>query len=456
MKIKFTLTTLSAIIALAMMAVSAFSQNNAFSALQNLGGTVNSADADQLPTPAPNGLSLYFFSNRPGGQGGNDIWVSRRATLSAAWGAPQNLGATVNTSLNEAITNISPNGLEMFIQSNRAGGSGGLDIWLSTRTDPNNDFGWTIPVNLGAVINTTFEDSSAIYFVDPSTGAGTLFFSSDRSSVGFADVYQSTRNADGTFNPPSPVNELNSAATEFRLAIRRDGLELFFSSNRLGPATIVAVFTSTRASTSAPWSPPVYVAGISNAGSNSQVALSPDGSILYWVSNRPGGFGGQGDMYSAMRCSLYATSPCSVNRSATADFDGDGRTDLSVFRPSDGVWYILQSGSNTFRAQQFGASGDKIVPGDYDGDGRTDFAVFRQTPQQGIWYVLRSSDNVFQTVQWGLNTDKPVPGDYDGDGRTDIAVYRDGTWWIQQSTGGISVQQFGLSSDIPVTTANVQ
>lgn len=106
------------------------------------------------------------------------------------------------------------------------------------------------------------------------------------------------------------------------------------------------------------------------------------------------------------------------------------------------------------RAQQFGMNGDKIVPADYDGDGHTNFAVFRQTPQQGIWYVLISSDNVFQTVQWGLKKNKPVPGDYDGDGRTDIAVYRNGTWWIQQSTGGISVQQFGLSSDIPIAGGN--
>ena len=152
-----------------------------------------------------------------------------------------------------------------------------------------------------------------------------------------------------------------------------------------------------------------------------------------------------GDIYSAVRVS--------VNRSSTADFDGDGRSDISVFRPSDGTWYVLQSGSNTFRAQQFGLMGDKIVPGDYDGDGRTDFAVFRQTPQNGVWYILQSSDSSFSAIQWGLNTDKPVPGDYDGDGRTDIAIYRDGTWWLLQSTNGISVQQFGLSDDIPVANA---
>ncbi len=208
------------------------------------------------------------------------------------------------------------------------------------------------------------------------------------------------------------------------------------------------IWVSTRASTTAPWNPPVPVADINTAANEAAPTLSADGRIMYINSNRAGG---SGDM------DLYSITRVSVNRSATADFDGDGRTDISVFRPSDGTWYVMQSGSNTFRAQQFGASGDKIVPGDYDGDGRTDFAVFRQTRQNGIWYILRSSDNAFRAVQWGLNTDKPVPGDYDGDGKTDIAVYRNGAWYIlQSSNGSSSFQQFGASSDIPVAAANVQ
>jgi len=401
---------------------------------------------------APNGLSFYFTSVRATGVPmATDIWVSQRATLSSAWGAAQILNAPINTSSQEGITSISPDGREMFIQSNRPGGMGGSgnDIYISMRTDPNNDFGWTAPVNLGAVINTTSDDSLASYFVDPTTGSGTLFFSSDRTNTpGNRDVYQSTRNADGTFNAPTLVNELNSAGDDSRLAIRRDGLELFFASTRPVPPTGFAIYSSTRASVSSPWSPPVAVAALNTAGTNSQPALSPDGSILYCVSNRPGGIGG-GDLYSVVRFS--------VNRSSTADFDGDGCTDISVFRPSDGTWYVMQSGSNTFRAQQFGTSGDRIVPGDYDGDGRTDFAVFRQSPQNGVWQVLRSSDNSLSTVQWGLNTDKPVPGDYDGDGRTDIAVYRNGTWYIiQSSNGSINYQYFGASSDVPVSAANVQ
>ncbi len=452
MKIKNTLTKLSVIIASAMITllqinVSAASFS-AFSMPQNMGATLNSADFEQLPVIAPSGLSLYFASNRVGGQGGQDIYVSQRSTLSAAWGAPQNLGATVNSADGDSPAGISPDGREMFINSQRAGGQGAQDIWRMTRTDPNNDFGWSAPVNLGATINTGFMEQNPTYFVNPATGAGTLIFASDRIiGVGIKDFYQSTRNPDGTFNAPTIIAELNSEEDEPRATISGDGLEVFFSSRRLDG--INNIFTSTRASVSAAWSPPVYVTGLNSDGSTTtHPNLSADGTTLYFLSDRPGELG-NGDLHSAVRIS--------VNRTATADFDGDGRSDFSVFRQSDGTWYILQSGTNSFRAQPFGTNGDKIVPGDYDGDGRTDFAVVRAVSNSSVWYVIRSSDNSFSGIQWGLATDKLVPADYDGDGRTDIAVYRNGTWYVLQSSNGqFAVQHFGASDDMPVPLANTQ
>jgi uncharacterized delta-60 repeat protein len=127
-----------------------------------------------------------------------------------------------------------------------------------------------------------------------------------------------------------------------------------------------------------------------------------------------------------------------------ADYDGDGRTDAAVF--SDGSWQIQRSALGP-AAVNFGAAGDIPVPADYEGDGRADIAVFRQ----GVWFFLDSSTNQFRAVQFGISGDKPVPADFDGDGRADVAVYRDGVWyWLESSTGAFRAVQFGIATDIAV------
>lgn len=146
---------------------------------------------------------------------------------------------------------------------------------------------------------------------------------------------------------------------------------------------------------------------------------------------------------------VYTKATASLAGSAISNFTPDFRSDLSVYRPSNGGWYSVDPVSGEMKVVPWGLAGDKIVPGDYDGDGVTDFAVFR--PSNGVWYLQRSTQGV-ATVSWGLSTDIPAAGDYDGDGKTDIAVYRpsDGVWYIIRSTGGITFASWGIGEDKPV------
>ena len=139
------------------------------------------------------------------------------------------------------------------------------------------------------------------------------------------------------------------------------------------------------------------------------------------------------------------------------DYDGDGKIDFAVFRPSLGRWFVLQSSTNygAYVFQDWGLSGDIPVPADYDGDGKADFAVFR--PSIGRWVMLLSStsNTSYAMYDWGLDGDIPVPADYDSDGRTDVAVFRPSTgrWFIlNRATGIVTIRDWGMNGDVPIAS----
>ena len=220
-----------------------------------LGPTVNSSSNDYGPSISTDGLKLYFHSDRPGGFGGDDIWVTARGTPDDDWGKPVNLGATVNSASLDNGACISANGLELYFSSNRPGGYGEFDLYVSTRTTPDDD--WSPPVNLGAVINT-----GAIDRFPSITGNGLeLYFSSRRpGGYGNDDVWVTTRTTrDDPWGIPEHLSApINTLADDRFPSISTDGLVLFFYSfQRSGGSGNADLCMTTRGTIQDDWRTPV-------------------------------------------------------------------------------------------------------------------------------------------------------------------------------------------------------
>jgi len=299
----------------------------------NLGPVVNTQLNDRHPAISRNGLSLYITSDRPGGYGDLDIWVSQRASLNDPWGSPVNLGPNINTSGLENGPNLSSDGLRLYFGSTRAGGRGDADLYVSSRQNPEDDFGWGPPVTLdptGALlINTFANDNGPCIFEDEATGITTLYFTSNRPGIGDFDIYASTQNVDGSFNSALVVPELSSTFRDTRLAIRRDGLEIFISTERPGGVEGDArdLWVSTRLNTNDPWGVPVNLGTpVNSRFTEGAPALSVDGTTLYFYSARIGGFG-VFDLYVAKR-----TLPIVRTRNITVP---SGESCVASISPSD-------------------------------------------------------------------------------------------------------------------------
>ena len=164
----------------------------------------------------------------------------------------------------------------------------------------------------------------------------------------------------------------------------------------------------------------------------------------YWVMS--GSASGNYSNYYAVGWGVNGDIP------VPGDFDGDGKTDFSIFRPSTGEWYVNRSSDGSYFSTTFGVSTDIPKPADFDGDGKTDLAVFR--PSNGVWYILRSSDNTYTYPTLGTSGDTPDPADFDGDGKADIAVWHPGDTTLTSKniyTGVTSSHNFSAAASDPVS-----
>ena len=270
----------------------------------NLGPTINSSSGDAIDCFSYDGLELYFDSMRSGGYGGWDIWVSRRPSADDEWGTPVNLGSPVNTGGKDTCACISADGLEMYFSSpNRAGGYGAWDIWVSKR--PSADEEWGTPTNLGPIINGSYDEDSPFL-----SGDGlVLYFDSTRpGGHGSYDIWISRRETKND-HWGEPINLgpiVNTSNSEGYAFLSCDGSTLFFSGDpyeqvRPGGYGNSDMWMTRRSSTSDPWGTPVNLGPVINSSSSDAgPRVSPDGSMLYFCSERPGGFGGTyGDIYQA-------------------------------------------------------------------------------------------------------------------------------------------------------------
>ena len=199
-------------------------------------------------------------------------------------------------------------------------------------------------------------------------------------------------------------------------------------------------------------------APLDGANPGAGLTLGTDGN--FYGITPSGGASNEGTVFRLINPTRTVES---AGPSLAADFDGDGRTDLTVFRPATGQWFVRFSSSNysygNWTSYHWGLAGDVPLAADFDGDGKTDLTVFR--PSTAQWFVRFSSSNYsydyLTSYQWGQPGDIPLVADFDGDGKTDLTVYRPGTgtWYVRFSSSNYSYAnwasyQWGLKDDVPL------
>jgi hypothetical protein len=299
---------------------------------KNLGPNVNSQFEDASQTISIDELSFYLASNRPGGFGDWDLWITSRATTMDEWEEPQNLGDIINTSSMESSPCLSMDSLTLYfcdgvwhLYNPRPGGFGKSDLWVSIR--PNKDTQWNTPVNLGSTVNTTAHECDPSISVDGLS----LFFDSDRSNgSGSVDLWVTNRaSISDLWDPPINLGSaVNSSAVDAFPSISSDGLMLFFMSDRTGDYDL---WMTKRASLAAPWGQAINLGhGVNSFDVDACPTISPDGLMLYFMSMRAGGVGGIRDLWQ-------------VPITPIIDFNWDGIIDIDDLVIMIESWEISES-----------------------------------------------------------------------------------------------------------------
>lgn len=266
---------------------------------------VNTPALDGCPIQSPDGLNLYIASNRPGGRGGLDIWMASRASTSAPWGAPVNLGEPVNSAADDFCpTPVGKSGLFFVSREALPGACGQGDIYFTRRTG---SAGWVEPERLlcaPAGPNSALDEQGPSWISAKGTlrGKKLLFFSRSSAAPAVAgEIYVAERENGARFGPATAVAELNdAAANDIQPNVRANGLEVVFSSNRAGTLGTQDIWIATRSSLDAPWSTPSNLGGVVNtAAGESRPSFSSDGMQLLF--GRAPGPEGSSDIFMTTR-----------------------------------------------------------------------------------------------------------------------------------------------------------
>jgi hypothetical protein len=263
-----------------------------WSAPINPGPPLNTPFNDNYAVLSKDQLTICFTSNRPGGVGLDDLWFATRESVDSPWRDPQNM-ASINTAYIDSLPILSSNEHVLYFYSTRPGPCGATptgpgDIWTTRRQDKHAD--WQEPTNLGCVLNTSADEIAPALFKDPASGQSWLFYGSNRVipgvSIGDYDVYASPLGAHGVAGPGILVPEFSSPGRDTRIFIRKDGLEAFITSNRVGSHGI-DIWVSTRDTLSEPWSVPTNSGfPFNSTADDGSPWLSKDGTTLYFFSTR--------------------------------------------------------------------------------------------------------------------------------------------------------------------------